>query len=172
MNNNINPILYAFYRKMRQAVGARIVHRRSRKSKNCIEIILTNNLLESVTCRLNTLKEAEACGYWVICRRQNKRGHSVWRGKAVFQLFLSPVHPKKQAEARKAIEIAAQQQNLAQQVSFEPIFKEKSISHLHNSKKSSIFAGFLIGNKETRYHEKTFSFMGSADFYSADDLGC
>ena len=116
-NNHINPVLYEVFFTIKNTLGAQIVHRRSRKSPNCIEIIFTNPLIQSYTCRVNTLKEAEACGFWIICRAQNKRGHTVWHGRRVFQLFLTPVHPHKRHEAR------VQAVRMAQDVSFEPIYR-------------------------------------------------
>lgn len=115
MNNNIDPVLYNFYLSLKKELGAKMVHRRRRKSTTCIEIVFNNDLIKSVSGHLNTLKEAEKCGYWVICRRQTKRGHKSYRGKTVFQLFLTPVHPKKRNEARY---LAAK---TALDVTFEPI---------------------------------------------------
>lgn len=98
MNNNIHPVLYAFFLHLKKLFGAEIVHRRKRHSDTCIEIIFNVNLLQVPTGHLNSLPEAEQCGYWIICRRQTKRGHTIYKGHPVFQLFLSPVHPKKRRE--------------------------------------------------------------------------
>ena len=114
-NCKIDPILYNFYLRLRDKMGAEIVHRRRRKSTTCIEIVFDSKF-ESLQGRQNSLKEAEQCGFWVVCRAQTKRNHGSWHGRAVFQLFLTPVHPKKRNEARYQ---AAQQQ--AAEVSFEPI---------------------------------------------------
>ena len=115
MNNHIHPVLYKMYLRLKKSLGAELVHRRRRKSSTCVEIVFYNHLIKSVTGRLNTLKEAEACGYWVMCRIQTKRGRTAWRNKTVFQLFLTPVHPKKR---REAAFMAAQ---AAADVTFEPI---------------------------------------------------
>jgi len=100
MNSKINPVLYKIYLRLRRTLGAEIVHRRRRSSSTCLEIIFRNDFFEYLNTRINTLKEAEACGYWVMCRPQSKRGKEVWHGKRVYQLFLSPVHPKKRNEAK------------------------------------------------------------------------
>ena len=114
-NNHIHPALYAFYLQLKATLGAEIVHRRSRKSDTCIEVIFHNNLYKKLHGRLNTLPEAEKCGYWVVCRRQTKHGHGTWHDHTVYQLYLTPVHPKKRHETRLA------QEQLAQDVTFEPI---------------------------------------------------
>ena len=113
-NCHINPVLYDFYLRLKELLGATIVHRRKRKSNNCIEVVFTDDLYRHLNSRLNTLKEAESCGFWVICRLQTKRGHSVYHGRQVFQLYLSPVHPKKRLESLHLVEIA-------EEVTFEPI---------------------------------------------------
>ena len=94
-NNHIAPELYSFYLRLKQTLGAQIVHRRRRASNTCIEIVFHTALFQHLSGRLNTLSEAEACGYWIMCRRQTKRGHSIYHNRAVYQLFLTPVHPKK-----------------------------------------------------------------------------
>ena len=99
-NCNINPILYDFYLRLKQTVGAHLIHRRKRPSDNCIEIVFYNNLYTLFHGRLNTLKEAEAWGYWVICRPQTKRKHTSYDNRKVYQLYLTPVHPKKRNEAK------------------------------------------------------------------------
>ena len=98
MNNNIHPVLYKFFLHLKKLLGAEIVHRRKRHSDMCIEIIFNVDILQPPTGHLNTLAEAEECGYWVICRLQTKRGHTIYKDRRVFQLFLSPVHPKKRRE--------------------------------------------------------------------------
>ena len=125
MNNHINSILYNCYLTLRKRLGASIVHRRKRKSSNCIEIVFCARGFESIKGHLNPLKDAEKCGFWIICRPQNKRGHTTYHGLQVFQLFLSPVHPKKRREQALAVSfrkaIQTQQNQLAQEISFEPI---------------------------------------------------
>ncbi|MBQ6723309.1 MAG: hypothetical protein IJQ84_02210 [Paludibacteraceae bacterium] len=122
----IDPILYDFYLALNNRIGATIVHRRKRPSSTCIEIIILNESIDTYTGRLNTLKEAESCGFWVISRVQ-KGKHAVWHGHRVFQLFLSPVHPKKQREQQlQAASTNVQQPQItAQDVTFEPIFEKK-----------------------------------------------
>ena len=116
-NNHINPVLYEFFLSLKSTLGAEIVHRRQRKSPNCIEIIFRYGYHKDIRGRLNTLKEAEKCGYWIVSRAQNKRGHTIWHGCRVFQLFLTPVHPHKRHEAQV---LAAR---LAQEISIEPIYR-------------------------------------------------
>jgi len=95
MNCKIHPVLYKFYLILHQKLGAQIVHRRKRSSPMRMEIIFGTNVLLIPTGRLNSLREAEACGFWVICRPQAKGKHAFYKGHPVYQLFLSPVHPKK-----------------------------------------------------------------------------
>ena len=97
-NCNIHPILYRFYLGLRDALGAEIVHRRKRSSSMCIEVIFYCDDLMVLTGHLNTLPEAEECGFFIICRPQTHRKHMFYKGHRVFQLFLSPVHPKKRRE--------------------------------------------------------------------------
>ena len=122
-NCKIDPILYNFYLRLKDTLGAEIVHSRRRKSATCIEIIFHNDLYQYVKGRLNTLPEAESWGFWVMCRPQTKRNHGSWHGRAVFQLFLTPVHPKKRNEARYQ---AAQ---TSEEVTFEPILARPYVHH-------------------------------------------
>lgn len=139
-NCNINPILYDFYLRLKQTLGAHLVHRRKRPSDNCIEIVFYNDLYTLLHGRLNTLKEAEAWGFWVICRPQTKRRHTSYDNRKVYQLYLTPVHPKKRNEAKH---LAAQVE-----IPFEPIttslqrawIQKKYHKNLHICKKSITFA--------------------------------
>ncbi len=103
MNNNIHPILYKFYLRLRDQLGAEMVHRRKRTSAMCIEVIFLCDGISVITGRLNTLSEAEKWGFWVMCRPQTKRGYTSYKGRKVYQLFLTPVHPKKRREMIKTI---------------------------------------------------------------------
>lgn len=95
-NCKIHPVLYNFYLRLHKIAGARMIHRRKRTQSMCIEITFPGALFSiPPTGRLNTLKEAEECGFWIICRPQTKQKHMSYRGLRVYQLFLSPVHPKK-----------------------------------------------------------------------------
>lgn len=98
MNCNIHPVLYNFYLRLKDALGAEIVHRRKRTSNMRIEVIFPIDVLAVPTGRLNTLPEAEKWGFWIICRQQTKKQHMYYKGHRVYQLFLSPVHPKKRRE--------------------------------------------------------------------------
>ena len=143
---HIDPILYNFYLRLNDKMGAVIVHRRRRKSATCIEIVINNDAVKAISGRLNTLKEAEACGYWIVLRRQTKGKHATWRNKTVFQLFLTPVHPKKRHAAQLLAQSLAKtrtQQSLpepAQELTFEPI-----IPRPHRPKK--MFFRFMSGGK-------------------------
>ena len=103
MNCKIHPVLYHFFLRLQDTLGAEIVHRRKRSSNMAIEIIYFNEALIAPTGRLNTLPEAEKWGYWVICRPQTKKQHMFYKGHRVYQLYLSPVHPKKRRETQTVI---------------------------------------------------------------------
>ena len=99
LNCKIHPVLYRFYLRIHDTLGAEIVHRRKRTSDMCIEIIFYGEeLIKYMNGRIDTLPEAEACGFRIICRPQTKKGHTIYKGHRVYQLFLSPVHPKKRRE--------------------------------------------------------------------------
>ena len=100
MNCNIHPVLYKCYLHLHDRLGAKIVHRRKRRSSTCIEIVFYCNLLKELTGHLNALKEAEVDGYWVICR---PKPHCFYDGHQVYLLFLTPVHPKKRREIKTTI---------------------------------------------------------------------
>ena len=119
MNNNINPILYNTYLNLKDTLNAQIIHRRKRKTANSIEIVFLCDAINALSGHINTLKEAEACGFWIVCRRQTGKKHAFYHGLPVFQLFLTPVHPKKALENK----IQAAQQ--AEEVTFEPIPKHQ-----------------------------------------------
>lgn len=103
INCNIHPVLYNFFLRLHDTLGAEIVHRRKRTSPTSIEVIYYCEEILIMTGRLNTLPEAEKWGYWIICRKQNKKGHMVYKGHRVYQLYLSPVHPKKRRETQPLI---------------------------------------------------------------------
>ena len=103
MNCNIHPVLYNYFLTLKATLGAEIVHRRKRTSKTAIEVIFHNDGLGVPVGHLNTLPEAEKWGFWIICRPQNKSGHTVYKGHRVYQLYLSPVHPKKRRAMEKTI---------------------------------------------------------------------
>jgi len=102
-NCKIHPVLYNFYLRLHDILGAEIVHRRKRKSSTCIEIIFYVDDILIPTGRLNTLPEAEKCGFWVMCRPQTGIKHMIYKGQRVYLLFLTPVHPKKRREAQKTV---------------------------------------------------------------------
>ncbi len=103
-NCKIHPVLYKVYLRLHDTLSAEIVHRRKRTSNMCIEIVFHCSLLEEfLGSTINTLKEAETSGFRVICRRQTAPGRAVYKGLPVYQLFLSPVHPKKRLETQTTI---------------------------------------------------------------------
>lgn len=103
MNCNIHPVLYKFYLQLKETLGAEMVHRRKRTSDMCIEVIYHNDGFVVPIGRLNTLPEAEAWGFWIICRPQTKVQHMYYKEHRVYQLFLSPVHPKKHREMQARV---------------------------------------------------------------------
>ncbi len=103
MNCKIHPTLYHFYLRLKDTLGAQIVHRRKRVSCMSIEVIYGLDAFGVPTGRLNTLPEAEKCGFWIICRPQTKKQYMFYKGHRVYQLYLSPVHPKKKREMVKHI---------------------------------------------------------------------
>lgn len=92
MNCKIHPVLYQFYLRLHNTLRAKIVHRRKRRSKTSIEVVFYCEGINVMTGRLNTLPEAEKCGYWVMCRL---KPNTFYDNRQVYQLFLTPVHPKK-----------------------------------------------------------------------------
>ena len=102
-NCKIHPVLYHFFLRLKDTLGAEIVHRRTRKSSMAIEIIFWTEELALFKGRVNTLKEAEQCGFWIICRPQTNPQRLFYKGHRVFQLFLSPVHPFKRREQKTTI---------------------------------------------------------------------
>ena len=103
LNCKIHPVLYAFFLRLKDLLSAEIVHRRKRTSSMCIELIFYTDQSLIMTGRLNTLREAEKWGFWVICRPQTKTDHMFYKEHRVYQLFLSPVHPKKRRERQPSI---------------------------------------------------------------------
>ena len=103
MNCKIHPVLYHFYIKLKGVLGAEIVHRRKRTSRTAIEVIFYTDDFFVITRHLNTLPEAEKCGFWIICRPQTKPDRMFYKNHRVYQLFLSPVHPKKRREIQTTI---------------------------------------------------------------------
>jgi len=113
MNCKIHPVLYHFYLDLKGQLGAEMVHRRKRPSRMAIEVIFYCDSMMVVVGRLNTLPDAEKCGFWVICRPQTNPKHMFYKGHRVFQLFLSPVHPKKRSEMVKTITSLCQPESIA-----------------------------------------------------------
>lgn len=103
MNCKIHPVLYNFYLRLQDTLGAEMVHRRKRISPMSIEVIYYCDEFTVPTGRLNTLPEAEKWGFWIICRPQTKKRYMFHKGHRVYQLYLSPVHPKKKREMIKHI---------------------------------------------------------------------
>ena len=103
-NCKIHPVLYQFYLRLKTALKAEIVHRRKRTSTTCIEVIFhADKLSNTISGRLNTLPQAEACGFWIMCRPQTNQKHRFYKGHQVYLLYLTPVHPKKRRETQHII---------------------------------------------------------------------
>ena len=113
MNCNIHPVLYNFYLRLQDTLGAEIVHRRKRTSNMAIEVIYYAEEFLVPTGRLNILPEAEKWGFWIICRPQTKKQYMYHKDHRVYQLYLSPVHPKKRREMEKTITPLFQQESIA-----------------------------------------------------------
>ncbi len=94
-NCKIHPLLYKAFLSLKETMGAQIVHRRKRKSNICIEITFLNDLLTCYKGSVNSLPEAEACGFWILCKPQSSKKHRYHKGYLIHLLYLSPVHPKK-----------------------------------------------------------------------------
>jgi len=152
-NSHIDPRLYEVFLRLKDKVGAQIVHRRRRRSNTCIEIIFNTTLFYSYVGRMNSLKEAEKCGFWIICRAQTKRGHTTWHNHQVFQLFLSPVHPKKSRELKLAAQVIAR--TLLQSVPQHPV-PRKIFQNICICRKKAVPLQSQKNNEE-RYHEKDIS---------------
>lgn len=135
MNLKTDKILYDWICHLRQSIGICLVPRRGRRKTNYVEFIITATPINAITGRLNTLREAEECGFWVVARAQ-KGKRATYHNQQVFQLFLTPVHPKKRREAML--------RTTAPEVDFVPIVTKKKVqklpSRLRISKKSSTFA--------------------------------
>lgn len=91
-----NEILDHWVNVFRKNFNIELV-RRHRDASNgmYVEFISRSPLIEWVSGRQNMLKEAEACGYWVMVRRQPSLKKRYYKDHQVYQMFLTPVHPKK-----------------------------------------------------------------------------
>ena len=103
MNTKIHPVLYHLYLRLKDTLAAEIVHRRKRTSNMSIEVIFYCDQKLIKTGRMNTLPEAERWGFWIICRPQTKINYMFYKEHRVYQLYLSPVHPKKRREMQHVI---------------------------------------------------------------------
>ena len=94
-----NEILDEWVKVFRENFDIELV-RRHRGSANgmYVEFISRSPLIQWVSGRQNMLKDAEACGYWVMVRLQKSPKRQYYKGRQVFQMFLTPVHPKKKFE--------------------------------------------------------------------------
>ena len=103
LNCKIHPVLYNFFLHLKDRLGAELVHRRKRASSTCVEIIFWCEEIAVISGHLNTQKEAEKCGFWVICRPQNNPKHMFYKGHRVFLLYMTPVHPKRCRETQHVV---------------------------------------------------------------------
>jgi hypothetical protein len=113
MNCKIHPVLYHFYLQLKDVLGAEMVHRRKRTSRMAIEVIFYTDDMLIITRHINTLPEAEKSGFWIICRPQTTLKRMFYKNHRVYQLFLSPVHPKKRREMVKTITSLCQPESIA-----------------------------------------------------------
>jgi len=91
-----NEILNEWVGILRRHYDIELVRRhRTARSGTYVEFIYKSNLVNDLTGRQNMLKDAEACGYWVMIRKQPSAKKGFYKGHQVYQLFLTPVHPKK-----------------------------------------------------------------------------
>lgn len=91
-----NKILDEWITKLKENYEIELV-RRHRAAANgmYVEFISRSPLIQYIRGRQNTLKKAEACGYWVMIRKQPSAKKRFYKNHQVYQLFLTPVHPKK-----------------------------------------------------------------------------
>jgi len=91
-----NEILDEWVKVFRENFDIELV-RRHRNAANgmYVEFISRSPLVKWLSGRQNMLKEAEACGYWVMVRKQTSPKRRYYKGNQVFQMFLTPVHHKK-----------------------------------------------------------------------------
>ena len=91
-----NAILNEWVKIFRNYFEIELVRRlRSSANGKYVEFISNSRLITMVKGRQNTLKEAEACGYWVMVRKQPSKKKQFFKNHQVYQLFLTPVHQKK-----------------------------------------------------------------------------
>jgi len=100
-----HPLIRKWLRILKKKVGILVIRRHREENPNTADYIITNLAFTKIVGRLNTQKEAEACGYWVVSRRQRGK-KQFYKEKQVFVLFLTPVHPKKKFEQIAALEPA------------------------------------------------------------------
>ena len=94
-----NKILQEWIKILKENFQIEIIRRhRNATNGKYIEFISHSPLVKWVSGRQNMLKEAESCGYWVMIRKQTSPKKSYYKNHEVYQLFLTPVHPKKKFE--------------------------------------------------------------------------
>ena len=94
MNCKMNPILYKWVCILRKQVGIQLVPRREKRRPDVVDLIFTNDFIADLSGHLNSYKDAEQCGYFVILKRLRSAKRGIYHDRRVYQLFLSPVHPK------------------------------------------------------------------------------
>lgn len=78
-----------------------VVRRHRQKSDKCVDVIFTNDAVTILKGHINSLPDAEACGFWVMLKpRKGKIDKILYKGKLVHSLYLSPVHHKKRRETK------------------------------------------------------------------------
>jgi hypothetical protein len=97
MNCKIHPILYQFYLRLKDTLGAEIVHRSKRTSSMSIEVIFYSDEMLVATGRLNTLPEAEKWGYWSFADRKRRSAICSIRAIVCINSTSRPFIPRKDA---------------------------------------------------------------------------
>lgn len=104
MNCKMNPILYKWVCILREEIGIQLVPRREKRRPDVVDLILTHDFIYDISGHLNTYQDAEQCGYFVIIKKLRSAKRGTYHGKRVYQLFLSPIHPKKRREMNSTSE--------------------------------------------------------------------
>ena len=112
MNLKIDKTLYQWIRILRNKYQIQLVPRRGKRRANYVEFIIHSKLVKYISGRQNMLPDAEKSGFWVMIRPRTGKNR-YYHDHQVYQLFLTPVHPKKRNEAKHLVP--------AVDVSFEPI---------------------------------------------------
>ena len=95
-----NTILHEWIKVLRYYLTITTINRHSKTNRNYVEFICDSPIFEQLSGRLNDLRDAESCGYWIMVRPQKSAKKAVYQDHQVYQLFLTPVHPHKKYVAK------------------------------------------------------------------------